>query len=190
MRSWRVYEGLNASGDLRPSVYTSLNAFADRRNQSFECPFRCLDLFYAVHFKYAFAFAAECELLCFQTNLFPLAISDWCFQRQMTNSIFRVLLFNKTFHQSSRKADYLNFQLDKVAQLFSADASSTQTIQSQNINFLAVFMSLNIWIEIFQKSANCLCSFFYQWLKNNDNKFFLSCYPTVPYYCTSAIGFQ
>ena len=26
IRSWRVYEGLNASGGLRPSVYTGLNA--------------------------------------------------------------------------------------------------------------------------------------------------------------------
>ena len=95
-----------------------------------------------MYFKFAFAFAAVCELLCYPTNLFPLTISDWCFQRQMTKSIFRVLLFNKTFHQSSRKADYLNFQLDKVAQVFSADASSTHTIQIQNINsYSCVYVS-------------------------------------------------
>ena len=27
MRSWQVYEGSHASGSLRPSLYTGLNAF-------------------------------------------------------------------------------------------------------------------------------------------------------------------
>ena len=48
IRSWRVYEGLNASGGLRPSVYTGLNVWqkyrngpTESRNQSFKLHFRC-----------------------------------------------------------------------------------------------------------------------------------------------------
>ena len=54
---------------------------------------------------------AKCELLDFPINLFLhlLTISDGCFHRQMTKSIFQVLLLKETFHQSSRKSRLSKF---------------------------------------------------------------------------------